>query len=496
MDELQSTRLSDDWARTFDAVPDLVMILDTQHRVVRANRAMAQRMGCAPEDLIGQSCHQVVHDAHTPPMFCPHARLLAGGDAHAVEVYDERLGGTFLVSVSPIHGPGGAIMGSVHVARDISEQKRAEGLAVEAVRQRDQFLAMLSHELRNPLGAILSAACVVKRMQAQTGPFGDALAVIERQAQQMSALLDDLLDISRVMQGKISLVREEVDLAAVLSEAVAAVRTLADARQLALVVDVPNRPLIVRGDPARLQQIQVNLLMNAVKFTPPGGRIFLRLQLEGQDAVLTVEDNGIGIADGMLESVFDLFVQADTTLHRQLGGLGIGLTLVRMLVEMHGGRVAAHSTGLGQGSRFVVRVPLLAEAALPPDHKAPAEPPTILSRVLVVEDNADVRSMLLTLLALEGHDVQAAADGSQGLATLTRERFDVALIDIGLPGLDGYEVARRARAACGERCPRLVALTGYGRPSDRAAVKAAGFDEHLVKPCDPEDLLRMLATPR
>lgn len=496
MDERRSTRERDDWARTFDAVPDLILILDNQHRVVRANKAMAQRMGCSPEDLIGQTCHQVVHDSHTPPVFCPHSRLLANGAEHAVEIYDERLGGTFLVSVSPIHGPGGTIMGSVHVARDISEQKRAESLAVEAVRQRDQFLAMLSHELRNPLGAILSAACVVKRMPAQSGPFSEALAVIERQAQQMSSLLDDLLDVSRVMQGKISMEQQNVDLTGVATDAVAAVRSSLDARNQQLVLESPIQPLYVRGDPTRLQQIQVNLLMNAVKFTPRGGRISLRLQREDHDAVLSVEDNGTGIACDMLESVFELFVQADTTLHRERGGLGIGLTLVRMLVKMHGGHVTAHSAGLGQGSQFVVRLPLLAEAAEPPHAAAPTAPSAVLSRVLIVEDNADVRSMLHTLLTLEGHDVQEAANGSQGLGWLTSGSFDVALIDIGLPGIDGYEVARRARASCGERCPRLVALTGYGRASDRAAVKAAGFDDHLVKPCNPEDLLRVLIKPR
>ena len=496
MDERQSTRTRDDWARTFDAVPDLMMILDNQHRVLRANRAMAQRMGCTPETLVGRTCHQVVHDAHTPPMFCPHSQMLASGTGQSVEMHDERLGGTFLVSVSPIHGPDGTIVGSVHVARDISGQKRAERLAVEAVRQRDHFLAMLSHELRNPLGAILSAACVAQRMPASTGPFDEALAVIERQARQMSSLLDDLLDISRVMRGKISLAREAVDLIGVLREAVAAVRATVEARSQTLVVDVPDPPLIVHGDPARLQQIQVNLLMNASKFTPPGGRILLRLHGENRDAVLTVEDTGSGIASGMLENIFEMFFQADTALHREGGGLGIGLTLVRTLAEMHGGQVAAHSAGLGLGSRFVVRLPLAAEAASPRGPDQPSKATKFLSRVLVVEDNGDVRSMLRTLLTLEGHDVQEAADGSQGLDTLIRQAFDVALIDIGLPGIDGYELARRARASCGERCPRLVALTGYGRPSDRAAVKAAGFDEHLVKPCNPEDLLQVVAKTR
>jgi len=457
MEERRNTRSRDDWARTFDAVPDLILILDNQHRVVRANKAMAERMGCSPESLIGRSCYQVVHDSHAPPMFCPHVRLLANGEEHAVEVHDERLGGTFLVSVSPIHGPGGTIMGSVHVARDISEQKRAESLAVEAVRQRDQFLAMLSHELRNPLGAILNAACVVKRMPPQTDSFGEALAVIERQAQQMSSLLDDLLDVSRVMQGKIAMAREEVELGATARDAVAAVRFTLESRSQELQLELAEQPLYVRGDATRLQQIQVNLLMNASKFTPVGGRIALRLQSEDGQAVLSVEDNGDGIAGDMLERVFELFVQADTTLHRQQGGLGIGLTLVRMLVKMHGGNVTAYSPGLGLGSRFVVRLPLAVQAATVPLLPVAAAPVAVTSRVLIVEDNADVRSMLHTLLTLEGHEVKEAADGNQGLGTLASEAFDVALIDIGLPGL-----LRRTLPPLG-RTDRLWPRLGSGR---------------------------------
>jgi len=495
MDEHEISRAEDDWALTFDAVPDLILILDNHHRVVRANKAMAERMGCHPQDLVGQMCFQVVHDSHSPPVFCPHARLLASGQQHAVEIQDARLGGTFLVSVSPIRGPGGTIMGSVHVARDITEQKRAENQAVEAVRQRDQFLAMLSHELRNPLGAILNAACVVSRLPAQGGTFADALAVIERQAHQMSALLDDLLDLSRVMQGKIALAEEEVDLGATVQDAVDAVRARLDARNQKLVLDLPDQPLYVRGDPTRLQQVQVNLLTNAVKFTPVGGQITLRLCREEDAAILTVRDDGQGIPRDMLESIFGLFVQADTTLHREQGGLGIGLTLVRMLVEMHGGQVTAASAGTGKGSEFRVRLPLLVTAPSPAPAVTAASP-RVVSKVLIVEDNADVRSMLRTLLELEGHDVQEAANGSQGLETLAHEPFDVALIDIGLPGIDGYELARRARSSCGQRCPRLVALTGYGRASDREDVQAAGFDEHLVKPCDPDDLFRVLAKPR
>ncbi len=496
MDVHESPGAGDHWASTFDAVPDLILILDTRHRVVRANRAMAERMGCTAEELVGRSCFQVVHDSLAPPLFCPHARMLATGQPHTVEIHDERLGGTFLVSVSPIRGSGDTILGSVHVARDITEQKRAESQAIEAVRQRDRFLAMLSHELRNPLGAILNAACVVKRLQMQAGPLADALAVIDRQAQQMSALLDDLLDVSRVMQGKISLAQEQIDLTATVQDAVAAVRGLMDSRNQELFLELPDPTLYVRGDPTRLQQVQINLLMNAVKFTPAGGQIRLRLCREEDAAVLSVRDDGQGISSDMLERVFDLFVQADTTLHRQQGGLGIGLTLVRMLVEMHGGTVTAASAGPGRGSEFRVRLPLLAAPPKTPVPAVPVAASTVVSKVLIVEDNADVRSMLHLLLELEGHDVQEAADGRQGLETLVREAFDVAVIDIGLPGIDGYELARRVRSSCGPRCPRLVALTGYGRASDRAAVRAAGFDDHLVKPCNPAELLRVLAERR
>jgi two-component system, chemotaxis family, CheB/CheR fusion protein len=497
MDDSQSPRAEDHWASTFDAVPDLILILDNQHRVVRANKAMAERIGCAPRELVGKPCFEALHNAPAPPLFCPHSRLLASGEEQAVEIDDERLGGTFLVTVSPIRGPRGTLLGSVHVARDISAQKRAECQAVEAVRQRDQFLAMLSHELRNPLGAILNAAGVLEQLPPPGGPFADALAVIGRQARQMSRLLDDLLDVARVMQGKISLARQDVDLVATVHEAVAAVRGQLDARTQALTLELPDQPLCVCGDPARLQQIPVNLLMNAAKFTPPGGHITLRLCREDHEAVLIVRDDGQGIPGDMLESIFELFAQADTTLHREQGGLGIGLTLVRMLAEMHGGRVTAASAGPGQGSEFLVRLPLPATAPHEPvPSPVTAASPRLVSKVLIVEDNADVRSTLHALLEFEGHDVQEAADGDQGLQILTREPFDVALVDIGLPGMDGYELARRARLSCGQDCPRLVALTGYGRASDRAAVQAAGFDEHLVKPCDPDDLFRVLAKPR
>lgn len=484
--------LDDKWERTFDAVPDLIMILDTQHRVVRANRALAERLGQAPEDLIGRTCHELIHGANAPVVSCPHSKLICNGEGCSTEVSDERRGGTFLVSVSPLHDLQGRLIGSVHVARDITRQKRAEAEARKAVQQTETFLAMLSHELRNPLGAILNAAYIVKRAPAKHGSFQEALAVIERQAVQMSFLLDDLLDISRVMQGKIEMRHELVDLSEILPNAINVVQAACRERGQQLEAQIPATRLTVLGDPARLQQVHVNLLANASKYTPAGGHISLAVARQGNDIVVRVRDDGRGIPPEKLESIFELFVQADDSLDRQQGGMGIGLTLVQMLVQMHGGRVEAHSHGPGHGSEFVVVLPAAVSEPAPSEEDQPAPASAAASKVLIVEDNHDSRTMLQALLQLDGHIVRVAEDGVTGLETLQSDEFDVALIDIGLPGLDGYEVVRRYRSLGRKHAPRLVALTGYGRPSDRLAVMEAGFDEHLVKPCDPQDLDRIL----
>jgi two-component system CheB/CheR fusion protein len=486
----------DEWALTFNAVPDLIAILDNQHRIVRVNTAMAKRLGCTPDELTGMTCYQAVHGTDGPPLVCPHSRLLADGKEHHAEVHDDRLGGDFLVSVSPLHASDGTLKGSVHVARDISAQKLAEEQARQAVTRRDQFLAMLSHELRNPLGAILNAAYVVKSAASGSPPFNDGLAVIERQTQQMANLLDDLLDVTRVMQGKIEIRQEAVQLVDTITEAVKVVQPLLDTRKQQLRVQMDDTQVRVEGDPTRLQQILVNLLTNAVKYTPSDGWIHLALRQEGNEAVVSVRDTGRGLPPEKLESIFELFVQVEPSLHRQEGGMGVGLTLVRMLVEMHNGTVSARSDGPGTGSQFVVRLPLAVEQRKEPQHTARTPEAAASSRVLIVEDNADSRMMLQALLQIDGHQVRVAEDGPTGLETLDREDFDVALIDIGLPGIDGYEVARQFCARRVDRRPRLVALTGYGRPADRQAVLEAGFDEHLVKPCDPEDLATILRVPR
>jgi two-component system CheB/CheR fusion protein len=485
-----------EWERTFDAVPDLIAILDPQHRVLRVNRAFAERLGRRPEEVVGMMCYELVHGAQAPPVLCPHARLLDDGQEHVAEIHDERLAGTFLVSVSPLRDARGELSGSVHVARDITHQKRAEAEARKAVAQRDTFLALLSHELRNPLGAILNAAYVVKRGTARQGSFHDALAVIERQATQMSRLLDDLLDISRVMQGKIEMRTEVVDIAEVVQNAANVVRSSCLDRHQVLDVEIHSKAVAVQGDPVRLQQILVNLLANASKYTPTGGWICMTTNSDGQEVVVRVRDNGRGIPREKLASIFELFVQAEECFDRQEGGMGVGLTLVKMLAEMHGGSVSAHSDGAGRGSEFVVRLPRL-QVASDPTVAIPATAATsVAARVLIVEDNPDSRNMLQALLELDGHDVSVAEDGLHGFESLATSDFDLALIDIGLPGLDGYEIVRRFRSLQRARSPRLIALTGYGRPADRQAVLEAGFDEHIVKPCRPQDLERILQSAR
>ena len=496
MDGTAPSRLEEAWQQTFDLLPDLIMILDYQQRVVRVNRALAEKVGRPPQELVGRPCYQIIHGADSPPFFCPHPRMVCENRQFTAEVAEERLQGVFQVSVIPVHHDDGSPAGSVHVARDIGRHDRSSTTADEALRNRDQFLAMLSHELRNPLGAILNAVQVAQRLSPVQPQLAEVLGLIERQARQMSGLLGDLLDVSRYVFQKIEIRHQRVDLVAVAQEAVKVVRPQIECGRYTFDLELRDNPLIVLGDPVRLQQIVVNLLHNAVKYTPAGGGIRLCLGREANQSVLAVRDTGVGISPDMLEKVFDPFVQADVARNRQEGGFGVGLTLVRMLVDLHGGTVAASSDGLGRGSQFLVRLPLAADCPQPSDSQSPPQPAPPALKVLIVEDDADSREMLRLLLELDGHDVRVAGSGMEALDRINHEAVDAAVIDIGLPGMDGYELARQIRARPSHRCPRLVALTGYGQPSDQAAVKEAGFDTYLLKPCDPADLSRMLVEPR
>jgi len=375
---------------------------------------------------------------------------------------------------------------------DELEQRVAElGDAAEASRHKDDFLAMLAHELRNPLAPIVSAMHVLRLHPEDAGLVQHAREVVERQVAHQARLLDDLLDVSRITRGKIELRKASVDLAVVVADAVETARPLIDEHRHALTVQLPQRPVQVHGDATRLGQVIANLLTNAAKFTDPGGAIAVTVAAEDGEAVVRVRDNGRGIPPEMQPHIFDLFTQVDPALARSQGGLGIGLTLVRRLVEMHGGRVEVRSDGPGRGTEFAVRLPVDAALAEPPTAgSVPAA--TGARHVLVIEDNADARDMLSVSLELEGHRVEAAGDGLRGVEMAIAHRPDVVLVDIGLPGLDGYGVAARLRTALGRNVV-LIALTGYGQPDDRERTRHAGFDAHVVKPVDPDTLARLLA---
>ena len=365
----------------------------------------------------------------------------------------------------------------------------------EASRRKDEFLAVLAHELRNPLAAIRLAAQLVGSTELPADQIARSAAVIQRQVAHLVRLIDDLVDVSRITRGLISLRREWVPMSDVVAQAIEASRPLIDARHHTLTVRVPEVSLIVEGDAARLSQVLANLLNNAAKFTSPGGRIEVEVAQDGADATISVRDNGVGIAPDLLPNVFELFTQFDRSLDRTATGLGIGLALVRRLVEMHGGSVSAHSEGAGKGTELVVRLPLVAGTVIEAseDQAAAGRLPEIAPRrILVVDDNHDAAETLAAMLRVSGHQVETAGDGLQALTLAPAFAPDVVLLDLGMPNLNGYETAKRIRAEPWGRQVPLIAITGWGQPDDRQRTVEAGFNAHLVKPVDRLELLNSL----
>jgi signal transduction histidine kinase/ActR/RegA family two-component response regulator len=396
-------------------------------------------------------------------------------------------------SVPEISAVRDAIVRAADALRERATERARRVTAERMSREKDEFLAMLGHELRNPLGAIASAVSVLDRVSAGEKLAIRAREIVARQVAHLVGIVDDLLDVSRVSVGKILLTRRPLDLGELVQRTV---RTLdAEGRTVRHDVTVDAAPAWVDGDETRLEQVVGNLLANALKYTPSGGHIHVAVHVEAGDVVVRVQDDGIGIAPDRLGSIFDLFFQGERGLDRAQGGLGIGLTLVKRLVELHGGTVVAASEGPDRGSTFTVRLPAvpMARAPRPPARTATPSRPR---RVLLIEDNADAREMLRSALELSGHTVEEAADGRDGLARAEAEPPDVAVIDIGLPGIDGYEVARRLRRLAEGGDMFLIALTGYGQPEDRRRSEEAGFDAHLVKPVDPDALERALTAER
>jgi signal transduction histidine kinase/ActR/RegA family two-component response regulator len=385
----------------------------------------------------------------------------------------------FFVYLSLTSGVVDGVEQRTLVAADLTALVEAHGRRERAEREnraKDEFVAMLAHELRNPLGAIAAALQVLDREESARDATARATAVVRRQIDRLSRMMGDLLEAARANTGKIRLERRPTDWAALVAHHVAVLR----AERIDRRIEADVQPTWIDADPDRVEQVVANLVGNAIKYTAPGGRIHISLGADADDAVLRVVDDGIGIEPELMPRIFELFAQGEQPLDRHGGGLGIGLTVVRRLVDAHGGRVTVESDGGGRGSTFTVRLPRIAAPVERPGGDEPRAP-VPRRRVLIIEDNQDAREMHRLALEFAGHHVIEAPDGTAGLDLLRREPLDVALIDIGLPGMDGYEVARRYRSEYG-RGVMLVALTGYGAPEDRERSRAAGFDEHLIKP--------------
>ncbi|WP_312549639.1 ATP-binding protein [Massilia sp.] len=369
--------------------------------------------------------------------------------------------------------------------------------AEAANRRQNEFLAMLAHELRNPLVPISMSSMLLERSANASPQLLNFSKVIRRQVDHMARLLDDLLDAARISSGKITLNLEPMALSNAIDQALETVLPRIRERGQHLFLDLPPEPVGTRGDRVRLTQVFTNLVGNASKYTGDGGNVHVGVAVEDQEVIVSVRDNGTGIAPEVLPHIFDLFTQGPRSLARSEGGLGVGLNVVRNLVSMHGGTVRADSDGLGQGSRFVVRLPLCAlDQAAPPADAIASGQGAGRSRVLLVEDNVDAAETLKAFLEMEGHEVETAHDGTTGLAVLMDRDFDVLVCDIGLPGMDGLEVLAALRASGKAAQPMAIGLSGYGQAEDRARALAAGFDHYLVKPVSPDALLALVAAPR
>ena len=480
---------------------DAIVMCDEQMRIVLFNRSAEDMFGYPAADALTRRLPLLIPDLAMLESSGGTRDGVSRGVQQRLEVEGVRVGGERLpieVSVSDVTVHGRRLF--TVIARDISERRRTEAELREADRRKDVFLGMLAHELRNPLAAINSAGEVLHRTMEQQPGARQLTSVIKRQTGALARMVDDLLDVSRVTLGKIQLAHEPLLLGEIVTRAVDGARGAAGRSDLTLEASIADEPVWLSGDATRLEQVLANLLNNAVKFTPPGGRIAVDARREGDEAVLRVRDTGVGIDRTLLPKVFDLFVQGDTSLDRTKSGLGIGLALVRQVVTMHGGRVLAQSSGPGRGSEFVVRLPASPDELALDDRPARSRRQAEgRMRVLVVDDQPDLADCIALLIEALGHRARAIYDGTQAIAAGRADVPDLMLVDIGMPGMTGYEVARTVRRDPALAAVRLVALTGYGREEDRARALQAGFDQHLTKPVADtklRDLLDSLATAR
>lgn len=515
-EQTEALRASEERYRTlFELGPVAVYSCDAAGVIQQFNRRAAELWGRepAPGDTDERFCGAFKlfrpDGSFMPHEQSPMAEVVSGKrpSVKDAEVHIERPDGsrvTVVVNIRPLKSAQREVAGAINCFYDITERKHTEeqlceyaARVADSDRRKSEFLAMLAHELRNPL-ATLRAGLQVQRLTGHDAQAANSVTeLMERQVGHLVGLVEDLLDVNRIGRGKIELRRARVELATVVNAAVETARSLIERRGQELILTVPPEPIWLHADPLRLAQVVGNLLNNASKFTELGGCIRLTVAPQGEEAIIRVRDNGAGIAADQLPFVFDLFMQAEVAIERSGTGLGIGLALVKNLVELHGGTVEAHSAGVGQGSEFVVRLPIPHEAPqqLPPKNTPPHEKLATLTarRVLVVDDNQDAAESLAMFLKLTGHDPHIAHDGLEAVEKAEQLSPDIVLLDIGLPKINGFEAARRIREQPRGKKLVLVALTGWGQDADRQRSREAGFDAHVVKPVDPDALTRLLS---
>jgi PAS domain S-box-containing protein len=482
------------------ATSDDAIISKTLDGIITSWNEGAQRIfGYTAEEAVGQSVLMLIPEGRKDEEQMILAQLRRGLRVDHYETIRVTKDGRLIdisLTISPIRNDAGELVGASKVARDITLQKRAQRELEDADARKNEFLALLAHELRNPLGPIRHAVKILRARAPSPDELEWATNIIDRQTEHMTRLVDDLLDVARITRGTIELRRERVDITDVLKAAVESSGALIERARHQLRVTPPTEPLYVEGDATRLTQIITNLLDNSAKYTNPGGRIWLTAEREGSEAVIRVKDTGIGITSDVLPRIFDMFTQAGLALERAQGGLGVGLALVDRLVKLHGGSVSAYSGGLGKGSQFTIRLPVLEahrQAALEPRPQAERPGPEKHCRILVVDDNQDSADSLAMLLHMLGHEVKTANDGERALDAATEFRPDVAILDIGLPKMNGYDLAKQIREQPWARDVVLVALTGWGQEQHRRRSAESGFNHHLTKPVEFEVLQQILA---
>jgi PAS domain S-box-containing protein len=456
------------------------------------NPAATRLFGYEPGEIIGKPVTIIIPPELHAEEVGILARLRRGeriDHYETVRIAKDRRRIDVSLTVSPIRDHEGEVIGASKIARDISDRKRTEHLLREANRQKDEFLATLAHELRNPLAPICAAAELLKNAKSMAPELRAATAILERQARQMTHLVDDLLDVSRITSGRIRLHPEPLELAEFLEAVVETYRQSADTTRHQISLAAGGEPIYVNGDRTRLTQIFSNILHNAVKYTPPAGRIEIALRTQDRQAIVSIRDNGVGIPAEMLEHIFEPFAQLDRSYERADSGLGIGLTLAKKLVELHGGRIEARSAGRGKGTEFLIRLPVTAAApAQRPSTPHKHSDAMISCRVLIADDNHDAAVSLSMLLQAMGHDTRVVHDGIEALEEAEIFKPDIVLLDIGMPRLDGYETARKLASRPWAAATQIVAVTGWGQEADRQRAKEAGFHRHLVKPVDLDAL--------